>query len=55
MRNGVDAGLCGGTAVAQQESLSVEILEAITEAFNAHDLDAIMEFFADDCSRLVDF
>jgi ketosteroid isomerase-like protein len=25
-------------------------LKAITDAFNAHDLDAIMEFFADDCS-----
>ncbi len=25
-------------------------LKAITAAFNAHDLDAIMEFFAEDCS-----
>ncbi|CAA9218673.1 MAG: hypothetical protein AVDCRST_MAG54-456 [uncultured Actinomycetospora sp.] len=31
-------------------SASVETLQAITDAFNAHDLDAIMEFFADDCS-----
>ena len=29
---------------------SVETLQAITDAFNAHDLDAIMEFSADDCS-----
>lgn len=29
---------------------SVETLQAITKAFNAHDLDAIMEFFAEDCS-----
>jgi ketosteroid isomerase-like protein len=29
---------------------TVETLQAITDAFNAHDLDAIMEFFADDCS-----
>jgi ketosteroid isomerase-like protein len=29
---------------------SIETLQAITDAFNAHDLDAIMEFFADDCS-----
>jgi ketosteroid isomerase-like protein len=29
---------------------SVATLKAITAAFNAHDLDAIMEFFADDCS-----
>ena len=35
--------------MAQRESLSVDTLKAITAAFNAHDLDAIMEFFADDC------
>ncbi|MGQ0575045.1 MAG: nuclear transport factor 2 family protein [Pseudonocardia sp.] len=29
---------------------SVETLNAITDAFNAHDLDAIMKFFAEDCS-----
>jgi ketosteroid isomerase-like protein len=29
---------------------TVDTLEAILDAFNAHDLDAIMEFFADDCS-----
>lgn len=29
---------------------SAETLKAITKAFNAHDLDAIMEFFAEDCS-----
>jgi len=34
----------------QQPSVSVETLAAIAEAFNAHDLDAIMEFFADECS-----
>jgi len=30
--------------MVQQQSASVETLEAITDAFNAHDLDAIMEF-----------
>ena len=30
--------------------MSVETLKAIADAFNAHDLDAIMEFFGDDCS-----
>jgi hypothetical protein len=25
-------------------------LEALCEAFNAHDLDAIMAYFADDCA-----
>ena len=36
--------------MAQRQAVSVETLKAITDAFNAHDLDAIMEFFADDCS-----
>jgi ketosteroid isomerase-like protein len=36
--------------MADRDGASVETLKAITEAFNAHDLDAIMEFFADDCS-----
>ena len=30
--------------------VTVETLNQILEAFNRHDLDAIMEFFADDCS-----
>jgi len=29
---------------------SVDTLKAIAAAFNAHDLDAIMEFFAEDCT-----
>lgn len=36
--------------MSQQETVSVEAVEAILDAFNAHDLDAIMEFFTDDCS-----
>ena len=32
------------------ETVTVETLKQILEAFNRHDLDAIMEFFADDCS-----
>jgi ketosteroid isomerase-like protein len=36
--------------MADRGGASVETLEAITEAFNAHDLDAIMGFFAEDCS-----
>ena len=31
-------------------AVSVETLKAILAAFNAHDLDRIMEFFAEDCS-----
>ena len=36
--------------MADRGGASVEALEAIGDAFNAHDLDAIMEFFAEDCS-----
>ena len=36
--------------MAEGEAVSVETLRAIANAFNAHDLDTIMEFFADDCS-----
>ena len=32
------------------ETVTVETLKQILEAFNCHDLDAIMEFFSDDCS-----
>jgi ketosteroid isomerase-like protein len=37
-------------AMAQHQAVSVETLKTIADAFNAHDLDAIMEFFADECS-----
>ena len=32
------------------QQMTVETLKEILEAFNRHDLDAIMEFFSDDCS-----
>ena len=31
------------------EPISIQTLKEFLAAFNAHDLDAIMEFFADDC------
>ena len=31
------------------ESVSVEVLKGFLEAFNRHDLDAIMAYFAEDC------
>ena len=34
----------------QQQLISVATAKAILDAFNAHDLDAIMEYFADNCS-----
>ncbi len=36
--------------MSRQQSVSEETAKAILDAFNAHDLDAIMAFFADDCS-----
>jgi ketosteroid isomerase-like protein len=31
------------------EQVSVELLKGFLDAFNRHDLDAIMDYFADDC------
>ena len=31
-------------------AVSEDVLQALVDAFNAHDLDRIMAFFADDCS-----
>lgn len=36
--------------MADSEPVTVETLKMIADAFNRHDLDAIMEFFAEDCS-----
>ena len=36
--------------MAQQQPVSAETLKAIANAFNTHDLDTIMEFFAEDCT-----
>jgi ketosteroid isomerase-like protein len=36
--------------MTEQGNASVETLKAILEAFNAHDLDMIMKFFAEDCA-----
>lgn len=33
----------------EAEQVTVEKLERLLDAFNAHDLDAIMSFFAEDC------
>jgi hypothetical protein len=33
---------------------SRSILEGVCEAFNAHDLDAVMAYFADDCESFQD-
>lgn len=36
--------------IPQDMKVTKETLKQILEAFNRHDLDAIMEFFSDDCS-----
>ena len=36
--------------MADDPQVTVETLKAILDAFNRHDLDAIMAFFADDCT-----
>ena len=36
--------------MTHEEAISAETLKEIAGAFNSHDLDAIMEFFSDDCS-----
>lgn len=36
--------------MTQRRMVTGETLKAILDAFNAHDLDSIMGFFADDCS-----
>jgi len=35
---------------SSQMTVTVETMKQVLDAFNRHDLDAIMEYFADDCS-----
>ena len=35
---------------SQEMTITVETMEQVLDAFNRHDLDAIMDFFSDDCS-----
>ena len=39
-----------GGKMANEQTVTPETLKKFLEAFNQHDLDAIMEFFAEDCS-----
>ncbi len=36
--------------MSSNQAITVDTLKEMTKAFNRHDLDAIMEFFAEDCS-----
>jgi ketosteroid isomerase-like protein len=42
-------GFIGVPTGAEQKTVTVETLNQMVAAFNAHDLDAVMSFFADDC------
>jgi steroid delta-isomerase-like uncharacterized protein len=35
---------------SQEMNITVETMKEVLDAFNRHDLDAIMEFFSDDCT-----
>jgi ketosteroid isomerase-like protein len=39
--------------VSAQQPVRVETLKQFVAAFNAHDLDAVMNFFADDCELIM--
>ena len=43
----------GWAQVPRGEQVTVDTLKGLLAAFNAHDLDAIMQFFADDCVLLM--
>ena len=43
----------GPPRVSAQRSVTVETLKQLVAAFNAHDLDAVMNFFADDCELIM--
>jgi ketosteroid isomerase-like protein len=61
MRNRVACGLvislCLTLLSAQttksQNGVTVEMLQRLVAAFNAHDLDAVMSFFAEDCELMM--
>ena len=43
----------GGELVSTETNqVTVETLERLLDAFNAHDIDAVMSFFADDCVQI---
>ena len=36
-------------SVSEQPAVSVATLKAVLDAFNRHDLEGVLQFFADDC------
>jgi ketosteroid isomerase-like protein len=47
------AALVGLPRVQAQQLVTVETLKQLVAAFNAHDLDAVMNFFAEDCELMM--
>jgi ketosteroid isomerase-like protein len=45
--------IVGPPNVKAQQPATVETLKQFVSAFNAHDLDAVMKFFADDCELMM--
>ena len=39
----------GTSGLGNDRPMTVETLEQLLDAFNAHDIDVVMSFFADDC------
>ena len=39
--------------MSEEREVIIELLDAIQDAFNRHDVDAIVSFFADDCEWLM--
>lgn len=39
----------GGERVATETGVTIQTLRGLLNAFNRHDIDAVMSFFADDC------
>jgi hypothetical protein len=45
-----DNNIKSDTANSQHMIVTVDTMKEVLDAFNRHDLDAIMEYFSDDCS-----
>ena len=49
-KNNTIAGSSQTQTNSQQMTITVDTLKKVLDAFNRHDLDAIMEYFSDDCT-----
>jgi len=49
-KSNTSAGSSPTQTNSQQMTITVDTLKKVLDAFNRHDLDAIMEYFSDDCT-----